>query len=225
MAFATAIVIGIALVLPRYAPQLKRGANCYNRPNIVGGNQQSVLAATDKDQQLTLEVYVTNSIDPSDYTIHQGASLMLDVVFRNNGGSPISLYLDEHRIAMNRAEIPQGLAIRINPENDPTGYLADTDKINRSLYPPPNNNYDFDNVYVIEGHRSCHISVEIDQDDFRRVAIVPNIRYELVAIYNNELPGILPVAADTTATPMFDNLGVWDEGTIESDDITFIIIP
>lgn len=224
MIFSVGIVVALAVGLPQFYPQLTRGGNCANLPHPPGGNQRSLLQYNDDDQNLEIEVVIDDTeVIGGEYQLPAGEPFTVQVVFRNSDTSPLYLYFleglpDNQRVLGSEAQLNQ---------SGPGLYLiffAENVTITREGQPAlqtPQQVRSLDNLYVMQAGTTCNVRLELETTDIPGFSLGASFR--LVAIYQNNDPGVFPTPNLTpTATPIPDltsTQGIWAEGRVFSDPI------
>jgi hypothetical protein len=222
-------LIGLGLIismgLPRLIPTLRNGGDCVNLPSPPGGNSRSMLAFTSDDQEmnLILEIEAAAETNLGDPQIRAGDPLIVRVIFENESRGAITLYLREGEDTVgSTAEIEgrnfAGLYFQIVPVNGTTS-VSDPQQPGF----PQKTTFALEDLHNLIARRRCQITVEFSAARLARMGIGIG-DYRIQAVYRNAASGAPIIRSDATATPMFQDQGVWT-GTTQSDEVRFTISP
>lgn len=225
------VILGVtlSLAIPAVFPELKRsGPDCVDLMSPPGGNQRSMLAEngdTRQDLTLILDIDANQSNDEEDPLIKTGEPLIIDVVFQNDDIGAITFYISDDAVTVGShptnpigvtgvyLEITNRFVNQAIPYNERQGRQPDL----------TNNSFDPTNLHVLQSRRRCSVRVIFTPQQLQNLNMGVG-EYEIRAYYVNSNRGSLPVLSNATptATPMFENQGVWT-GQISSKVVRFEI--
>jgi hypothetical protein len=221
VAFGLILSIGLRQVFPG----ADNGPQCTSLTSPPGGNQRSILAGYGGDAQsleLELEVKAEQETSLGDPEIKQGQTLILYVVFKNEDIGSITLFMRDGLESVGLPGNVAGLFFEIKPIGSEVSY---------SEQPKPGSEqparFQPDDLHLLEAKRECRMTVEFSPDRLARMGIVPG-EYRIRAFYINASRGV-PLTdpnspATPTATPMFQDQGVW-AGQTETREVRFVLSP
>jgi hypothetical protein len=219
---------------PYVIPQLDRGPTCTRLPNPPGGNQRSLLAGTETQQKLKLEVRIANErpLDSDEAIITTTDDLEVIVIFTNTDDSPLYLYYFEGQERIQSVkEVADanrmGLYFEISSVEVNPRLATEGQGIPQNI-----GVFEFEDLYVLQGRRSCHVRVILPAERVRLALSnggAPSIGdFRIRAHYRNDHPGNNPNEPGATATahplasPVTGTQGVWT-GHTRSPEVRFRI--
>lgn len=222
--------------LPLALPQLKAGAVCLKLPNAPGGNRQSLLAypkATSNDPdvildqqrlELDLEIITDTQTEMGDPVVKVGEPLQMRVTFINKDIGPLNLYLLE--------DIKNVGPIETYESADVVGLIFEISAVgsNNSLSDQGANRtiarqlptYPLEDQFMLPAGSRCRVDIEFSVDELNVMGLRGPGEYRIRVYYRNYSRGAIIVAPGATATPMFQDQGVW-VGTAQSREVRFRI--
>ncbi|MBI5931003.1 MAG: hypothetical protein HY862_16965 [Chloroflexi bacterium] len=225
------IAVALSLAVPTLFPELKRsGPDCLSLMSPPGGNQRSMLAEngdTRQDLKLILDIDANQSNDKGDPLVKVGESLIVDVVLQNEDIGAITFYFVDDAVAIGSPASPDSvggiyLEIRNKVTNQPY-----SDSLRQGVPANLNSSFDYEDLHVIQSRRRCSVRVIFEPQQLAGMNMGVG-EYEIRAYYNNPnrgpIPAFAPDGSTPTATPMFQDQGVW-KGRITSKVVTFEISP
>jgi hypothetical protein len=187
------------ILLDRYVPSVTTGVGCNRLSAPAGGNNRSLLALTDDNQTLDLDVRLSDTVIP------QGQEMDVRVIFNNNDRGPVTLYFPElnDMVQGSGATIGVRLIVRNITNNAEVEYgFAGTN--------PVTTPYVDSVLHLLEARTSCRQSYELD------LGLAPG-EYAIRAQYFNNAAGV-----NTDPAPVFPNQNVWI-GTVVSPELRFTV--
>ncbi|MCQ3932723.1 MAG: hypothetical protein DPW16_19925 [Chloroflexi bacterium] len=226
------VILGVtlSLAIPAVFPELKRsGPECLTLMSPPGGNQRSILAEngdTRQDLTLIVDIDANQANDREDPLIKVGEPLIIDVVFQNDDIGAITLYFIDDAIAVGPPASPDSVGgIYLEIRNKATNQLYSGSL--QGVAPNISGSFDYEDLHVLQSRRRCSVRVIFEPEQLAAMNMGVG-EYEIRAYYNNPNRGVLPATAPDgstpTATPMFQDQGVW-RGRINSKIVTFEISP
>lgn len=218
--------------LPLALPQLKAGAVCTKLPNAPGGNRQSLLAYPKEDSDLQrlvldLDILTDTQTDTGDPVIKAGEPLWVRVTFVNRDIGPITLYLQEDvKNVGSVADLgPQGVTgLIFEVRAVGSDVLLRDQGTNRSAARQLTS-FPLENQFMLLANSRCFMDVEFSVDQLNVMGLRGPGEYRIRVFYRNASRGTLatpPGGAVPSATPMFEDQGVWT-GTTQSREVRFRI--
>ena len=194
-----AIYLDNPVLIEDYAPGLTQGVNCNRLSAPAGGNNRSMLALGDDEQNLDLDVHLPRSIVP------QGQAMDVNVIFNNNDRGPITLYFPElnDMVQGSGATIGVRLVVRNISNNAEVEYgFAGTNPVTTPYVDAV--------MHLLEARTKCRKPYELD------LGLAPG-EYAIRAQYFNNAAGL-----NTDPAPIFPDQGVWT-GQIDSPELRFTV--
>lgn len=230
------VILGVtlSLAIPAVFPELKRsGPDCTSLMSPPGGNQRSMLAENDNQQDLALEVDIDAqaSNGDGDPKIGLNDSLVVDVVFKNEDIGAVILYLRDGFEAIGPASSLEatnitGLYLEIVPFGS-TQALTDPQSV-QGLPSIETFNKERE-LHVLQSRRRCVMRIIFSPQRLARMGIIGPGQYGIKAYYRNQNVGFVDQEelSEASATPMFltngrADQGVWT-GRVQSKEVRFEI--
>ncbi|MBN1202369.1 MAG: hypothetical protein JXJ20_10980 [Anaerolineae bacterium] len=209
-----AVILLLALVMPRVYPAAKQGPTCSDLAPPIGGNNRSILAQTGSDRQsLDLNLSLEND------TIRINEPLQVRLTFVNEDSGPVILYLNPLTPSLSRYEGSAGITFEI------TRIDTNVALVDPVAPPAPPTTFDPDEELHLLGARArCTETFEFSATKLQSIGLAQG-EYRIRAFYRNNNPGdpapIRP--ANATATPAYFDQGVWT-GDVSSEEVIFTVI-
>lgn len=222
------ILLMTSFALPSFnVARVADGIECTRLTHPPGGNQRSLLAIESEEQTLGLELkFLNEGIDSAgDPLVAEGESIVVRVIFDNQDMGPIYLYYRENEEVIqpfNKSTPPNniaGIIFTLEYLDQPSGNPFRNDPGRLAF--PPKTSYQLEDVYVLQSGHRCSLDFEFTRGQMARMNLTPG-KYQLRVYYYNTSSGVAQHAIDATATPMFDDQGVWT-GIAESQAIRFTV--
>ncbi|NOG64227.1 MAG: hypothetical protein HND46_12480 [Chloroflexi bacterium] len=181
---------------------------------------------TRQDLTLIVDIDANQTNEREDPLIKVGEPLIVDVVFQNDDIGAITLYFVDDAIAVGSPASPDSVGgIYLEIRNKATNQLYSGSL--QGVPPIINGSFDYEDLHVLQSRRRCSVRVIFEPQQLAAMNMGVG-EYEIRAYYNNPNRGVLPATAPDgstpTATPMFQDQGVW-RGRINSKIVTFEISP
>lgn len=216
------LLIGLGLglllwfALPQILPRVRSGPDCTSLSAPAGGNQRSILAVADENQDLGIDVRVSGN------QLNQGEPLEANVILTNRSRGSIILYIPEAQDQPVLSGAQPGVGVNLRILN------VQTRQEIYAVAPPPvitGGTIDPRNLYLLPAHERCSVKFEFTSAELGNFGLPGE--YRLEGIYVNNNPGIIPTpfgGAFPTATPAFQNQGVWAEPPARSEEVLLLIV-
>lgn len=213
-----AVLIGIAILVPRYFPNARRGVLCTDLAAPIGGNNRSVLAfRSEQKDALKLEI----SLESDQITL--GEPLVVRLTFVNTDSGPLILHIPDRPPILTGNDAVQGVTLQITSVG---GAVALRDQ--PDTYSPPPYFPDQVGLHLLGARARCHQTYRISAATLQGIGVQPG-EYRIRAFYRNTSAGnllaVMPPDATATPFPQYVNdQGVW-VGEAVSGEIRFTVLP
>lgn len=207
------IVLVIALLLPR-VPGVGMGVDCTALSQPIGdGNSQSVLATRADGSSLRVSVQADKPV------IGPNENLVLNVRLYNASPNlgPIVIFLVPIETVLRYSGSENGLIFSVRDLNG----AALGERANVRPLIQTRQTYASDELRVLPPRGVCNIRYEFQPQRLRQTGINQG-NYRLQAVYRNQVRGVLSPVGAQTATPVFENQGVW-VGEARSDELVITV--
>ncbi len=197
-----ALLILLVIALPYIwvrLPGAASGVSCQNLASPkISGNNQSLLSVGQPPDVLHLELAPTN------VTINQGETLVLELRFINESLAPLTLFLPPDEFVFRYTEQEAGILFSIQTADG------------RAIGEPPNVRPPFqvrqsfppNQLHVLGPRQRCNVRIELDSARLNSAQVVTG-QYRITAVYRNQYRGTVAAVAAQTPTPIFKDQGVW----------------
>lgn len=209
---AGAFLLLLIILLPRVIPGGRFGIPCTGLAHpIPGGNNQSVLAERSAGA-LTVEI----TLERSDLGVSD--PLIVNATFINNGVGAITLFFVPEESLLRDDQTP-GLNFIVRRVAD-NALMSEPTTVR-----PPNavrQQFPTETLYILGPRQRCTERLTFDPVRLSNAGITTG-NYTIRAIYRNFYPGILDVQPGATATPIFQNQGVYITDGLRSNEADFSV--
>ncbi len=212
------VLIAIAIAIPHYFPNTRRGVLCTDLAAPIGGNNRSVLAFRSAQRDaLKLEISLEND------RIVYGEPLIVRVTFINTDRGPLILHVPDRPPILTGNDAVQGVTLQITSVG---GAVALRDQ--PDTYSPPPYFPGQVGLHLLGARSRCHQTYRLDPTTLQGIGVQPG-EYRIRAFYRNTSAGNLlaVMPPDATATPFPEytgDQGVW-VGEAVSGEIRFTVLP
>lgn len=214
----SAVLLGIAILTPRYFPNARRGALCTDLAAPIGGNNRSVLAfRSDQRDALKLEISLE-----SDQIVF-GEPLVVRVTFVNTDRGPLILHIPDRPPILTGNDAVQGVTLEITSVGNAVALRDQPD-----TYSPPPYFPDNAELHLLGARARCHQTYRLSAATLQGIGLQPG-EYRIRAFYRNTSAGnllaVMPPDATATPFPQYTgDQGVW-VGEAVSGEIRFTVLP
>jgi hypothetical protein len=202
----------LIILLPRVIPGGRFGIPCTGLAHpIPGGNNQSVLAERSAGA-LSIEI----TLERSDLGMND--PLIVNATFINNGVGAITLFFVPEESLLRDDQTP-GLNFIIRRVAD-NALMSEPTTVR-----PPNlvrQQFPTETLYILGPRQRCTERLTFDPVRLSNAGIISG-NYTIRAIYRNFYPGILDIQPGATATPIFQNQGVYTIDELRSGEVDFSV--
>jgi hypothetical protein len=206
------LLLIVVIALPRVYPAAQRGPDCSDLAAPLGGNQRSSLAFSQGDQ-----VSMDLKLDLDSTTITTGEALRVTVTLVNEDIGPAILFLPDQPPPLQRDEITPGVSFEITRVVDGQA-IADGVTV-RATQPTT---FSSENLHLLGSRARCNVEYDISPTRLQQLGLGAG-EYRIRAVYRNNSAGIPQHAPDATATPAYQDQGVWT-GVVTSGETRFSIV-